>query len=113
MAAVRGGEQGQGRVVGSRYTMGDEIGRGASGVVHKALNFQTGGAVAIKEVPTTALATTALAVALPTVTIATATLTAATLDSTFLTTSTTVAATLATTTIATAALAAVLAARWR
>ena len=43
-------EQGHGRVVGSRYTMGDEIGRGASGVVHKALNFQTGGAVAIKEV---------------------------------------------------------------
>ena len=38
------------RVVGSRYTMGDEIGRGASGVVHKALNFQTGGTVAIKEV---------------------------------------------------------------
>ena len=49
-AAARGKEQGQGRVVGSRYTMGDEIGRGASGVVHKALNFQTGGTVAIKEV---------------------------------------------------------------
>ena len=50
MAAAPGKEQGHGRVVGSRYTMGDEIGRGASGVVHKALNFQTGGAVAIKEV---------------------------------------------------------------
>ena len=48
MAAPK--EQGHGRVVGSRYTMGDEIGRGASGVVHKALNFQTGGTVAIKEV---------------------------------------------------------------
>ena len=46
--AARGKEQG--RIVGSRYTMGDEIGRGASGVVHKALNFQTGGTVAIKEV---------------------------------------------------------------
>ena len=50
MAAAPGKEQGHGRVVGSRYTMGDEIGRGASGVVHKALNFQTGGTVAIKEV---------------------------------------------------------------
>ena len=38
------------RAVGGRYTLGDEIGRGASGVVYKALNFQTGGTVAVKEV---------------------------------------------------------------
>ena len=41
MAAAPGKEQGHGRVVGSRYTMGDEIGRGASGVVHKALGVDT------------------------------------------------------------------------
>jgi len=34
----------------SRYTLGEEIGRGASGLVYKALNTQTGGMVAIKQV---------------------------------------------------------------
>jgi serine/threonine protein kinase len=38
------------RVLASRYTLADEIGRGASGVVFKALDMQTGGMVAIKEV---------------------------------------------------------------
>lgn len=38
------------RTLASKYSIADEIGRGASGVVFKALNLQTGGMVAIKEV---------------------------------------------------------------
>lgn len=38
------------RVLATRYALSDEIGRGASGVVFKALDMQTGGMVAIKEV---------------------------------------------------------------
>ena len=38
------------RILASRYTLADEIGRGASGVVFKALDMQSGGMVAIKEV---------------------------------------------------------------
>ena len=38
-------------MLGSKYSLADEIGRGASGVVLKALNLQTGGVVAIKKVP--------------------------------------------------------------
>ena len=33
-----------------RYSLADEIGRGASGIVYRALNLQTGGMVAIKKV---------------------------------------------------------------
>ncbi len=33
-----------------KYSLADEIGRGASGIVYKALNLQTGGMVAIKKV---------------------------------------------------------------
>eukprot|EP00308_Calcidiscus_leptoporus_P005078 CAMPEP_0119378914 /NCGR_PEP_ID=MMETSP1334-20130426/50514_1 /TAXON_ID=127549 /ORGANISM="Calcidiscus leptoporus, Strain RCC1130" /LENGTH=282 /DNA_ID=CAMNT_0007398279 /DNA_START=10 /DNA_END=855 /DNA_ORIENTATION=+ len=34
----------------TQYTLGEEIGRGASGVVFKALNLHTGGVVAVKQV---------------------------------------------------------------
>eukprot|EP00965_Chrysotila_dentata_P161674 5339868-Pleurochrysis_carterae.AAC.1 len=33
----------------TEYTLGEEIGRGASGVVYKALNLHTGGVVAVKQ----------------------------------------------------------------
>ena len=45
-AAARDSKQ----VLASKFQLADEIGRGASGVVYKALNLQTGGMVAIKEV---------------------------------------------------------------
>ena len=37
-------------LLASKYSLADEIGRGASGVVYKALNMQTGGMVAVKKV---------------------------------------------------------------
>ena len=37
-------------VLASKFSLADEIGRGASGIVYKALNLQTGGMVAIKKV---------------------------------------------------------------
>ena len=38
------------RVLANRYALSDEIGRGASGIVFKSLDIQTGGMVAVKEV---------------------------------------------------------------
>mmetsp|Transcript_71417 Transcript_71417/g.118681 ORF Transcript_71417/g.118681 Transcript_71417/m.118681 type:complete len:1176 (-) Transcript_71417:366-3893(-) len=40
----------QSRTLASRYALGEEIGRGASGLVFKALNVHTGGMTAIKQV---------------------------------------------------------------
>ena len=45
--SARGNPKG---ILQGRYHLADEIGRGASGIVHKALNLQTGAFVAIKEV---------------------------------------------------------------
>ena len=45
--SARGNPKG---ILQGRYHLADEIGRGASGIVHKALNLQTGGMVAIKKV---------------------------------------------------------------
>ena len=39
-----------GHKLDTQYTLGEEIGRGASGVVFKALNLHTGGVVAVKQV---------------------------------------------------------------
>ena len=46
-----GGKRSQVAALNHRYLpQGEEIGRGASGIVHKALDLRTGGVVAIKEV---------------------------------------------------------------
>ena len=39
-----------GNKLDAQYTLGGEVGRGASGVVFKALNLHTGGVVAVKQV---------------------------------------------------------------
>ena len=38
------------KMLAQKYSLADEIGKGASGIVYKALNMQTGGMVAIKKV---------------------------------------------------------------
>ena len=46
----RGDAKPSNQVLASKYSLADQIGRGASGIVYKALNIQTGGMVAVKKV---------------------------------------------------------------
>ena len=50
LSAVWGAAMDKKDPLSRKYSLADEIGRGASGVVFRALNLQTGGMVAIKKV---------------------------------------------------------------